>query len=121
MKTYTTAYHAWGHDPSASRPRSSGTPCGVPLLQAEPVRGGAYPGPARLSRQQRKYPRQGLRFGRAFADKLKRRLPRPGDKWHLDEAFLHVRGKCHCLWQAVDQHGTVLDIMMQCRSSFRLQ
>ena len=27
----------------------------------------------------------GLRFGRAFANALKRRRPRPGDKWHLDE------------------------------------
>ena len=26
----------------------------------------------------------GLRFGRAFANSLKRRRPRPGDKWHLD-------------------------------------
>ena len=25
----------------------------------------------------------GLRFGRLFADALKRRRPRPGDKWHL--------------------------------------
>ena len=26
----------------------------------------------------------GLRFGRAFANALKRRRPRPGDKWHLN-------------------------------------
>src|SRR3954451_21982802 len=26
----------------------------------------------------------GLRFGRLFANALKRRRPRPGDKWHLD-------------------------------------
>ena len=26
-----------------------------------------------------------LRFGRAFANTLKRRRRRPGDKWHLDE------------------------------------
>ena len=25
----------------------------------------------------------GLRFGRAFANTLKRRRPRPGDKWHV--------------------------------------
>ena len=26
----------------------------------------------------------GLRFGRQFANELKRRWPRPGDKWRLD-------------------------------------
>ena len=26
----------------------------------------------------------GLRFGQMFANTLKRRRPRPGDKWHLD-------------------------------------
>ena len=30
----------------------------------------------------------GLRFGRAFANALKRRRPRPGDKWHLDRAAI---------------------------------
>jgi putative transposase len=49
----------------------------------------------------------GLRFGRLFANTLKRRRPRPGDKWHLDEVFLRIRGKLHYLWRAVDQHGTV--------------
>src|SRR5688500_2356364 len=29
-----------------------------------------------------------LRFGRAFANVLKCRRPRPGDKWHLDEVFI---------------------------------
>ena len=30
----------------------------------------------------------GLRFGRVFANTLKRRRPRPGDKWHLDEVLI---------------------------------
>ena len=55
----------------------------------------------------------GLRFGRLFANELKRRRPRPGDKWHLDEVFIHVQGKLHYLWRAVDQHGHVLDILVQ--------
>jgi putative transposase len=59
----------------------------------------------------------GLRFGRAFANALKRRRPRPGDKWHLDEVFLRIRGKIHYLWRAVDQDGTVLDILVQSRRS----
>ncbi|WP_208621325.1 IS6 family transposase [Azospirillum oryzae] len=35
----------------------------------------------------------GLRFGLAFANTLKRRRPRPGDKWLLDEVFIRIRGK----------------------------
>jgi len=30
----------------------------------------------------------GLRFGRIFANTLKRRRPQPGDKWHMDEVFI---------------------------------
>ena len=50
----------------------------------------------------------GLRFGRIFANMLKRRRPRPGDKWYMDEVFIRIRGKQHYLWRAVDQHGNVL-------------
>ena len=57
----------------------------------------------------------GLRFGRAFANALKKRRPRPGDKWHLDEVFIRIRGKLHYLWRAVGQHGTVLDVLVQSR------
>ena len=57
----------------------------------------------------------GLRFGRLFANALKRRRPRPGDKWHLDEVFVRIRGKLHYLWRAVDQHGHVLDVLVQSR------
>jgi putative transposase len=30
----------------------------------------------------------GLRFGRIFANVLKRRRPQPGDKWYLDEVLI---------------------------------
>ena len=40
----------------------------------------------------------GLRFGRLFANTLRRRRPKPGDKWYLDEMFLRIRGKLHYLW-----------------------
>jgi len=33
----------------------------------------------------------GLRFGRIFANTLKRLRPRPGDKWFLDEVFIRIR------------------------------
>src|ERR1700740_2257136 len=57
----------------------------------------------------------GLRFGRLFANMLKRRRPQPGDKWFLDEVFIRIRGKLHSLWRAVDQDGHVLDILVQSR------
>jgi putative transposase len=52
------------------------------------------------------------KFGQAFANGLRRRRPRPGDKWHLDEVFIKIRGKNHYLWRAVDQDGVVLDILV---------
>ncbi len=57
----------------------------------------------------------GLRFGRQFANELKRRRPRPGDKWHMDGVFIRVGGKQHYLWRAIDQDGHVLDILVQSR------
>ena len=55
------------------------------------------------------------KFGEHFADSLHRRRPRPGDKWHLDEVFIRIQGELHYLWRAVDQNGTVLDILVQLR------
>jgi len=54
-----------------------------------------------------------LKFGQQFANQLRRRRARPGDKWHLDEVFLKINGKQHYLWRAVDQVGNVLDILVQ--------
>ena len=33
-----------------------------------------------------------LKFGASFANNLRRRRPRPGDKWHLDEVFIRIQG-----------------------------
>jgi putative transposase len=54
-------------------------------------------------------------FGQAFANGLRRRRARPGDKWHLDEVFIKINGKTHYLWRVVDQEGTVLDILVTSR------
>jgi len=56
-----------------------------------------------------------LTFGQRYANELKRRRPKTGDKWHLDEVFLKINGKTHSLWRAVDQDGNVLDILGQSR------
>ena len=55
------------------------------------------------------------RFGPDYANQLRRRRPGPGDKWHLDEVFVKINGTTHYLWRAVDQHGNVLDILVQSR------
>lgn len=53
------------------------------------------------------------KFGAEFARRLRRRRSRPGDTWHLDEVFIRLNGVQHYLWRAVDQHGLVLDILVQ--------
>src|SRR5215213_5248050 len=57
----------------------------------------------------------GLKFGQAFANQIRRRLPRAGDKWHLDEVAVKIAGVKHWLWRAVDQDGFVLDVLVQRR------
>ena len=55
------------------------------------------------------------KFGPDYAAQLRRWRPRPGDKWHFDEVFVKINGTTHYLWRAVDQHGNVLDILVQSR------
>src|SRR5260370_234758 len=56
-----------------------------------------------------------LKFGQTYANALRRKSPRAGDRWHLDEVFLTINGRIHYLWRAVDQDGDVLDILVQSR------
>ena len=55
------------------------------------------------------------KFGQTYANGLRRRQPRPGDKWHLDEVFITINAKRQYLWCAVDQDGIVLDILVTSR------
>src|ERR1700761_4987801 len=41
----------------------------------------------------------GLKFGREFANRICRRAPQRGDKWHLDEVVITIAGKKHWLWR----------------------
>src|SRR5919112_936614 len=59
------------------------------------------------------------KFGQALANRVRRRLPCPGDKWHLDEVVITIAGKKHWLWRAVDQDGLVLDVLVQSRRDQR--
>ena len=54
-----------------------------------------------------------LKFGQTYANGLRRKSPRSGDRRHLDEVFLKINGRLHYLWRAVDQDGDVLDILVQ--------
>ncbi len=56
-----------------------------------------------------------LKSEQAYASALKRRRARPGDKWHLDEVVLKIKGQLCYLWRAVDQNGVILDILVQSR------
>jgi len=60
-----------------------------------------------------------LKFGAAYAKRIRAHGPRPGDRWHLDEVFLKIQGKLQYLWRAVDQDGEVLDILVQPRRNKR--
>src|SRR5690242_1822771 len=51
-----------------------------------------------------------LKFGREIANRIRRRLPRAGDKWHLDEVAVEIAGVQHWLRRAVDQRGLVIDV-----------
>src|ERR671916_209810 len=63
--------------------------------------------------------RWALKFGRDFANRIRRRLPQAGDKWHLDEVAIKIAGVQHWLWRAVDQNGMVLDVLVQSRRDKR--
>ena len=56
-----------------------------------------------------------LKFGPAFASRLRRQRPRPSSRWHLDEMVALIGGKQMYLWRAVDDEGEVLDVLVQRR------
>jgi len=55
------------------------------------------------------------KFGKSYAQSLRRIRPKPGTTWHIDEVFLKICGKQMYLWRAVDDEGEVLDILLQSR------
>jgi putative transposase len=54
-----------------------------------------------------------VKFGPSIARGLRRRQPRPGNIWHLDEVVVNIKGRKFWLWRAVDQNGIVLDEILQ--------
>ena len=59
------------------------------------------------------------RFGRDYAKRIRARRGKLGDTWHLDEVFIKIGGRLQYLWRAVDQDGSVLDILVQPRRNKR--
>ena len=59
--------------------------------------------------------RWALKFGQAYAAKLRKSRLRSDARWHLDEMFVSINGKRMYLWRAVDCEGDVLDILVQSR------
>jgi putative transposase len=59
--------------------------------------------------------RWALKFGPAYARRLRRKPPCYRDIWHLDEVVVTISGQKHWLWRAIDQDGYVLDELVQSR------
>ncbi len=53
------------------------------------------------------------KFGPDLAEALRHRKPRRGRTWHLDEMRVVLGGVTHWLWRAVNEHGDVLDVLLQ--------
>ena len=55
------------------------------------------------------------KFGLIYAKRIKHRTDKPSKVWHLDEVSVRIDGKLAYLWRAVDDEGTVLDVVVQTR------
>jgi transposase-like protein len=55
------------------------------------------------------------KFGRTYAKRLNVRSEKPSPVWHLDEVYTKINGKMVYLWRAVDDEGTILDVVVQRR------
>ena len=59
--------------------------------------------------------RWSVKFGLGIAQRIRSTALAKGDKWRLDEVVVTINGKKPWLWRAVDQHGAVLDVLVQSR------
>ena len=55
------------------------------------------------------------KFGSTYAKRIRSRSESPSPVWHLDEVDTKINGKMVYLWRAVDNEGTVLDVVVQRR------
>jgi putative transposase len=59
------------------------------------------------------------KLGRTFSDQIRRMASSRGDQWHLDEVVISIASETYWLWRAIDQHGFVLDVLVQKRRDAR--
>jgi transposase-like protein len=55
------------------------------------------------------------KIGSAYAKRIRSRYVSPSPVWHLDEVYTKINGEMVYLWRAVDDEGTVLDVVVQKR------
>ena len=55
------------------------------------------------------------KFGQVYANRLRRRRARPATRGISMKSSSKINGTIHVLWRAVDQHGNVLDVLVQSR------
>ena len=55
------------------------------------------------------------KFGTTYAKRIRSKSEPPSPIWHLDEVYTKINGKMVYLWRAVDNEGTVLDVVVQHR------
>ena len=60
-----------------------------------------------------------LKFGQAYAHRIRKRRDPAFGVWHIDEVFVNISGKQMYLWRAVDGEGEVLDVLVQKRRNKR--
>jgi putative transposase len=59
------------------------------------------------------------KVAQAFANRLRRRRPKPGDRRHLGAVVIRITGVQHDLRRAVDPAGVVLGVLVQGRRNSR--
>ena len=55
------------------------------------------------------------RFAPEFAEAARARRHIVGDRWHVDETYVKVRGTWRYLFRAIDQFGQVIDVYLSPR------
>ena len=53
------------------------------------------------------------RLAPLLTERLKaRRRGKAGRKWHVDETYVKVEGRCSCLYRAIDSEGNLVETML---------
>ena len=56
-----------------------------------------------------------ISLGQTYVKRINSRSEPPSPVWHWDEVYTEINGKMVYLWRAVDDEGTVLDVVVQRR------